>query len=344
MQLDLPEIIRLDQVPPSSSETAGLLNTPSPLSLGQYDCQSQLRLSLSLDGKAEVVYEEHSPSPRFPCSMGSGAGPLSYSRPHSPYCVNSTRTGVNFPPISATTSSPPLAPSRRKSRNVHAWELCCDSDKQDKLTIQAEDESSGSAIAAINLLRSTSATLYPGSMERNISPMKRLCQDWAFNKSYPGDNLSNGPTSPKMHRHRSAPFMQTLEAKYCSRPMSKTISDKENWNPRPVISRLPQTKYQGQSNIMLILERKTSLSRSARRQIDDVEGISPQHADIGHKTSPLVHDQVSARAVLQDTSMANNTLKDKDVERFVGGDSSQGKGRDMDCIAGLLSLRQGNWR
>ncbi|KAJ2985746.1 hypothetical protein NUW58_g5369 [Xylaria curta] len=35
---------------------------------------------------------------------------------------------------------------------------------------------------------------------------------------------------------------------------------------------------------------------------------------------------------------------DEDVERFMGGELSPSKRPDMDCVAGLLSLSQGNWR
>lgn len=70
----------------------------------------------------------------------------------------SSLPGITLPPISTLTASLPAQLARGRSRDVHAWESCCDAETRDELTQQAENESSGSAVAAISLLRSSSQT------------------------------------------------------------------------------------------------------------------------------------------------------------------------------------------
>ncbi|KAL2256000.1 hypothetical protein VTK26DRAFT_2370 [Humicola hyalothermophila] len=144
--------------PSASSGSAVPLPVPRP---------SRFRLSMSLDGKAEVVPSIPSP-PRptpAPPSLDSLEKLPAVTRPEL-YRRHST-SAVSLPPFSELassllpTNSGPLPPrlTRGRSRDVHAWEFCCDSEnREDALTAQAKHESRGSAIAAISLLRSTSST------------------------------------------------------------------------------------------------------------------------------------------------------------------------------------------
>ncbi len=191
---------------PRSSSAGSAPILPLPRS------QRQFRLSLSLDGKAEVK-AGLSPSPPRPqapppsLDSSNTLPPLPrLSRPSGLQRSQSALPSITLPPISALTGSlapggsaqrPPRALGRGRSRDAHAWEFACDAEtRDDELTAQAEHESNGSAVAAINLLRSTSGSagsvLQPNSSKRN-APWPR-----------PASRASNTAKKPKLSRASSS--------------------------------------------------------------------------------------------------------------------------------------------
>lgn len=184
----------LDFTPSSSEESAALRTGGPPSSSMLPNPPSNVRLSLSLEGKAELVSSETSPlrfhPPHDPKAQAPTPLVLSNVHPHQQPGSGGAGLPV-LPPISALTSGLPPAPhktsagtasaagpgpaaavisssatsstGRGRSRNVRAWESCCDSSadpagRDDELTALAECESSGSAVAAISLLRSSSSS------------------------------------------------------------------------------------------------------------------------------------------------------------------------------------------
>ncbi|KAI0019570.1 hypothetical protein F4780DRAFT_780415 [Xylariomycetidae sp. FL0641] len=147
------ESFRLDSLTSSTNPTAE--NSPSVLPPPSSSSSSQFRLSLSLDGKAELVSSQPSP-PRSASLDAEQLPPVRTGR--TLQRSQSALPGITLPPISTLTAHLPPQLPRGRSRDVHAWELCCEADTRDALTQQAENESSGSATAAINLLRSSSAS------------------------------------------------------------------------------------------------------------------------------------------------------------------------------------------
>lgn len=148
---------------------------PPPLSSG-------FRLSMSVEGKAELV-PQPSP-PRVSPSALSDSPPDPFDRP-SLHRSRSAAACVTLPPISTLTASLDTNPSRSiteappahqpqprlpqslhrsRSRDVHAWEMACEAniEPRDELTAYAARESSGSAIAAISLLRTLSSSSHSG--------------------------------------------------------------------------------------------------------------------------------------------------------------------------------------
>ncbi|KAH8156002.1 hypothetical protein CIB48_g12245, partial [Xylaria polymorpha] len=145
-----------------SSSTSSVGEHPPVLQPPSSSSSSHVRLSLSLDGKAELISAQQSPprpAPQLPLHTETlppvfGNRTLQRSR--------SALSGITLPPISTLTKNlgahfPPQF-TRGRSRDVHAWESCCKADTRDELTRQAENESSGSAIAAISLMRSSSSS------------------------------------------------------------------------------------------------------------------------------------------------------------------------------------------
>ncbi len=133
----------------------------------------------------------------------------------------------SLPQPSVAVSYPPRLPAGR-SRDVRSWQFACDTEARDELTTQAENESSGSAVAAISLLRSTGkSTLKSNGNKRNASPAKH-------------DASVQGKKPRLREAHLSHERLQSTEN---SKPqISKGMlglmhspsgdSDKENWVPQ----------------------------------------------------------------------------------------------------------------
>ncbi|KAG0650943.1 Homeobox YOX1 [Hyphodiscus hymeniophilus] len=189
---------------------------------------SEIRLSMSLDGKAELIMSERSPPSKLAPRPSSSSG-LALPQKHlrGLHRSQSAFTVGSISPMSAGDIFPPRLP-RGRSRDARSWQFACDAEARDELTTQAENESSGSAVAAISLLRSTSkSALKPNSNKRNATTAKH-------------DVGSHGK-KPKIARAQSSlARLQSVEKDW--RPHSSTgkvdvmcspsgDSDKENWLP-----------------------------------------------------------------------------------------------------------------
>lgn len=256
---------------------------------------------------------------------------------------------------------------------MHAWEFCCDADgapREDELTTQAEHESSGSAVAAISLLRSTSAAssnvLQPNGAKRNASTKPRFNDMHRAKKAKLGRALSsvgrlqtnvNVKDKPSVHQitetlseEKDLDDGKRVKVSMLMSP-SENDSDKENWSPsedgssqtsrisRIISSRrpLPGAAPKGQSN-----PRRT-LGRVLQEQRGPVF-LAGSRAN----TAPLLGRRKGAAQVdiLEDKEnpSTGHSVPDEEVERFMRGEVSPSKKGDMDGVMGLLSLSQGNWR
>ncbi|KAI3558717.1 homeobox domain-containing protein [Colletotrichum abscissum] len=338
--------------PASCSPPAhGSQTLPSP----QSSQQSQVRLSLSLEGKAELVSNENSP-PRFqPTKLFSDLAALPQPRIARPLQrSHSALPSVTLPPITALTDSLPPALGRGRSRDAHAWELCCDADTRDELTTQAEDESNGSAVAAISLLRSTSGVLQNNSSKRNCPASRPASRPQQAKKPKLCRTSSSMARMQTSFTDSEESVSQPGEEKSLGDKVKVDMlispsgdSDKENWTPEnqgnmrrlpPVNDRRPlPATVDSQNN-----------ARRTGRTLQDHPGpaiFSSSRA----RTMPAMGCRGSGKYVTifeDEQSSSSPTTKGADeVESFMrGGDVSPSKKGDMDCIAGLLSLSQGAWR
>ncbi|KAM0262354.1 hypothetical protein ACHAQJ_001823 [Trichoderma viride] len=300
--------------------------------------RSHMRLSLSLEGKAELVpNNESSPIRETPSRPSSTLPSLSQYRQRSLQRSHSALPAVTLPPISTLTNSLPPRLVRGRSRDVHAWELCADSETRDELTAQAEHESSGSAIAAISLLRSTSSILQPSSAKRNASLTK----------------LSRSRQIKKPRLNRTSSSVARLETCWASDEklreschakmnvsmlVSPSDSDKENWSPgrdghaaegRRQMPPSSPIRSQSARRIGRVLQGRKSPAFLMRSNTTPSEARSPV------KTGIHGFRDLEAKA---------ESPRDDEVSRFMCGEVSPSKKGDMDCVAGLLSLSQGAWR
>ncbi|RDL36782.1 uncharacterized protein BP5553_06134 [Venustampulla echinocandica] len=315
---------RVDHPQQSSPES----QQPTPI--------SQIRLSMSLDGKAELTSSEPSPPRSLPPRPSSSEDIIPQKRTrilqrsHSAYPLG--LQAAQALALATKPFVPRLATGR--SRDARTWEFCCDSDAQDELTTQAENESHGSAVAAISLLRSTSnSVLKPNSNKRNAPSTK-------YESSKQGKK-------PKLERAMSSLARLQNPAK-SSKPSQSTEnngknrflrspsgdSDKENWIPHenggnPRRRPLPSARADNRTSSRAILGDNLSVLSHAV----NFGGPSKHKQKKGKDAGPdLFEDQ------------ENGEDAGEDVEKFMRGEISPSKKGDLDCVQGLLSLSQGNWR
>ncbi|KAL2072605.1 hypothetical protein VTL71DRAFT_11948 [Oculimacula yallundae] len=328
---------------PSSSHapsftTPAIFKAPQPNSCPERidetvsSSSSHVRLSLSLDGKAELISTTPSPPRQFsPRPSPSTASML----PQRRMGLQRSQSAINFGPRPSMTrsgsSSMPRLPTGR-SRDARTWETCCDGEARDELTTLAENESHGSAVAAISLIRSSSKTALKANSNKRNAPATK--QDSA--KQGKKQKLGRAMSSLARLQNTSKPTSKESQdpSEYTKDGLSRSPSgdsDKENWLPRegggnPRRRPLPTGKGNKQPQARTVLGENNSV---------------PSHADFGgnrnRKRKPAVE-----HAIFEDPE--NNEEAGEEVEQFMRGEVSPSKKGDLDCIQGLLSLSQGNWR
>lgn len=239
---------------------------------------SKYRLSMSVEGKAELV-PQPSPPRLSPSALSDSFVPP--DRPHL-YRSHSAADSVTLPPISTFAAPfepamvppvqslsllqpqprlPPRGLYRSRSRDVHAWEMACEANSgehRDELTAYAERESSGSAIAAISLLRTLSSSSHSSPISHTghvlqSNTTKRNARPSAQNHNHHAKKPKLGRASssvarlqntfvntttdkPPMRRQETDADVEDIKKVKMSMLLSPSgnDSDKENWSPNEV--------------------------------------------------------------------------------------------------------------
>ncbi|KAG6363203.1 hypothetical protein INS49_008299 [Diaporthe citri] len=261
-----PDSLRHEFLSAAARPSSAAPVLPPPLSSG-------FRLSMSVEGKAELV-PQPSP-PRLSPSALSDSPPDPFDRP-SLHRSRSAAACVTLPPISTLTASldtnasnpiiqapvshqpqPRLPQSlhRSRSRDVHAWEMACEAniEPRDELTAYAARESSGSAIAAISLLRTLSSSshsginhgggvLQPNGSKRNARPnaqpnhsakKPKLSRASSIVGRLQTNFVNTTTDKPPVRREQTPVEAEDLKKGKVSILFSPggNDSDKENWSP-----------------------------------------------------------------------------------------------------------------
>ncbi|KAM3463906.1 hypothetical protein NHJ6243_002868 [Beauveria neobassiana] len=299
--------------------------------------QTNVRLSLSLEGKAELV--DSASSPTRPSPQKYSSEPDFSSRPRGLKRSYSALPAVTLPPISTLTSFLPPRLARGRSRDVQAWQSCADAETRDELTTHAEHESNGSAVAAISLLRSTSGVLQSSNSKRN-TPVTTPRDGHFAKKAKFSRTISSVARLEHTGKENEEPFSKNNGKVKVSLLASPTDSDKENWSPdedgnaadvgsrRPVPPPPASTKPKNPRRVGHSILQSRSPGKLGSRV-----NTGPSSRPRGMKGSVDIFEDEATRV-----------SRDADVEKFMRGDVSPSKKPDMDCVAGLLSLSQGAWR
>ncbi|KAK1820785.1 Homeobox protein yox1 [Friedmanniomyces endolithicus] len=299
---------------------------------------SVVRLSLSLDGTASVVNKDpSSPSPpraaqRHMLSSGRGQAP-------STQAVQSRRAAVPAPRSNLERSF------SGRARDSRAWEFWCDKDSRNELELKAGQDSSGSAADAISLLRSSSGRSILGALPTNGSPFfaGRHTDMKRSKLGHPRTSLGRANTSLGRLQGRSTAEPTSYKKATASLKHSETDSsvyipgnesDKENWSPGAGSSVADKATV------------KTGLTQELgpRKPTLGADRNAINTAKIGAKGQENVKTTAGREA---HTSENTDPEADPEVAAFMRGGRVSNSGSseaDLDCVHGLLSLSQGNWR
>lgn len=298
---------------------------------------SRVRLSMTSDGIAKILTgDESSPSP----PRKSRSPEVSLSVPRG---LRRSYSAAGLEELSGGLEANRQAPGLRRvlsgrSRDSRAWEFWCDSEARSVLTKKAEQEQSGSAADAISLMRSTSrSALTPISNKGNIRYLDRSTSkvgkgEYPVKSRAPfGRAHSSVGRLQGGHRAAAERLKGGVFNKSGTVDSSTADSDKENWDPIPgfVSSKHPvQDKAHA---------RKPRLGES--RTAPSSQSGTTSSRQQGRKHARIDKDKENA-----------NPEDDEEIASFMrtrrreGGQGATAGEDDLDCIQGLLSLSQGNWK
>ena len=310
---------------------------------------SHVRLSLSVEGKAEVSTRvEDSPPP-------SQSNHVTVNQTQSrPYLGLQRSYSALQPSISKIITDVPALlnvkrPITGRSRDARAWEFYCDSDARNALTKQAEREESGSAAAAISMIKSrndinksspanphkreahaqkpdNTKRVKSGDQKRSRIPLERALSSIARLQT----------TNSNVQRQAS---VKSVDEKKLSKaasqdqdiPYGDGDSDKENWVPGTQSSDLRRRRPIRNQEAVRILEeslRVPSQSFSLDALLAHGSSRSPKY----NRKSDSSQDKENFGPIL-----------DHEIVEFMGAGAPR-EVEDLDCVQHLLSLSQAAWQ
>ncbi|EPQ64399.1 Bgt-1650 [Blumeria graminis f. sp. tritici] len=218
-----------------------------------------------------------------------------------------------------------------RSRSAQAWKFCCDREPHDELTLHAENESHGSAVAAISLIRSTGKYLSRSEVHnRNVLELQGKTHQSRRRARIIREIVA--PAEYKScQRFCPTPDMNYSQQKIVDLLRSPSLeSDKENWMPYHYSSNcrkpLPSSPSSKKRSSLTVLDRSHCKPLDANK-------FSSQNCErkLLGETATEYKDGLIPRAI-------------KVAESLLPGEMDSGKYGDIGAIQGLLSLSQGNWR
>lgn len=313
---------------------------------------SYVRLSMSLDGKAEVTTRTgNTPSPPRSQPVPTAINPVPRSKAGMQRSYSALEPGNKSVPDKFLSDVVPIPYTRRsmtgRSRDARTWEFYCDSDACNALTEQAEREESGSATAVIGLLRSRnnkSKVMTPNPNKRNAHSQKP-----DSTKRLKADVQETG--KPKLARSTSSVARlqtansngQTQKAVKVGEKKSKGgsqsaiwqeyegDSDKENWEPGTQASN-PRRRGPGLSHQAARILEENFCVPSQSSSLDSLmnrEGTASRHSTTKSSSSEEKENSVPE--------------EDDEIAVFMG-ESGPREVEDLDCVQNLLSLSQAAWQ
>ncbi|KAF2746259.1 hypothetical protein M011DRAFT_487403 [Sporormia fimetaria CBS 119925] len=283
---------------------------------------SYVRLSMTGDGTARVVTEaDKTPSP--PHKKPSPRPVAGLRRSYSAAGLNERLAAAAriepSPKIPRTGSATAIGRSR-DSRN---WEFWCDPETRNSnsLTAKAEQEGSGSAADAIELLRAS----------RRVLSQNQIRQNTTLSRSESAKVGGNGVKRPRGPIQRASTSYGRLQTKKhggkadkADDDLPQTESDKENWEPNMPKQHRQRHAPSSQRQKQVLGENKEILSASFSSSLRGKRksGAMPAREN----SDPEMDDEL--RTFMSGGDMSGTNLSTAE---------------EAGCVEGLLKLSQGNW-
>jgi hypothetical protein len=189
---------------------------------------SFVRLAMTVDGAVKVSRnKDDTPSPEKPRPVPADG----QTKAKTPMMRSKSAIGVEvFRDSLGTPGARMVGAGYGRSRDARTWEFYCDSKTKDALSTQAEAETSGSAVSAINLIRSNSFK----SRSHALSPSSTKTNSLA--KSSKGVKAGLSRTKSSLGRLQGLGVSVDNNEDKPKRPPGHVRSpsddsDKENWAP-----------------------------------------------------------------------------------------------------------------
>ena len=349
-----------ESVPGSQTSSFGPQQTSGRRELKK--SSSMVRLSMTSDGVARIVtQQDSSPSPprKVPADIPSSSAPA-VVQSDAPADTTDPTEGDN-----QTSSQGPKVLRRKpsgRSRDSRAWEFWCDRDARTELEEKAEQEASGSAADAIGLIRSNSG-------RHVLSSLPGGKRDSPFRENHAAKRPRHGRT-PLLQRSQSVQNTQKARsglgaAKFGTATPGKptkaavsglgirmpaTDSDKENWSPERVF---PTPDDSSARTIDVDALRRASVATKSSPQILGLSSAILPSLTPGAARYLADEDEAGDDAdeeeEVADEENEEEEEEDPEVADFMGRgrqskSNSVSEEEELDCVQGLLSLSQGNWR
>ncbi|KAI9903012.1 hypothetical protein N3K66_002364 [Trichothecium roseum] len=329
---------------PSSQEESPLARLPH-----HRERRPSFRLSTDLEGRANVINEI--PLDRIQVPLPP---PLPQSQSHiQPSPVHdSTNSRRSFQRSqSAAASLPPVSSLLRRSlsgrsRDVSNWESCAATQQHDPLIDMAENESTGSAAAAISLIRSTSSTNGGGGV---LQPSNGYKHNGRITKP---QRPHVGSRKPRLSHTRSD-ISDILAAAVDSneKPKEKDVgivfgtpgteSDKENLSP----DEDGNPRFSRRRRPLPAVAAAQSPKRRERSLLDSRNAPNILRAATAPSKYGGLGSKEGTPRIYEDSGNENGKEKGKrsgdELSRMVKEANSPSKRHMLDCVSTLLSLRQG---
>ena len=306
---------------------------------------SLMRLSMSLEGKALVTTGTGTtPSPPRVQQLRDR-----YSAPRPSAGLQRSRSAIETgrnTGLGMDAFSLPKHPAVGRSRDARTWEFYCDKDARDALNEQAEREESGSATAAIALIKTNNDNAK--ALLASANPRTTHGQNEGATKKLQVSEKEK----PKPKLARSKSLMANLQSTKATvridgTDKKKTIrrhgsqsaifeiyaddSDKENW--------LPGTQ---KSNP---LRRRPAGFVPSKRILEENSQTSNSPGSFARGDSRRARKRASLVVAAGTESRENSSpTMETDVADFQGHQGISREADDLDCVQNLLSLSQGAWR
>ena len=303
---------------------------------------SLVKLSMDAEGNAEIqsrTGDTPSPPHARPILLTQSAARPSSGLQRSFSAVEPSSN------VSVRGSFPSRLGQRKvagRSRDARMWEFYCDSEARNALTEQAEREETGSAAAAIGLIRSSSQK----AKNLTTNPNKRNAHIQKSDTFKRHKTENEKPSKPKFGRAASSVArLQTTNADSQKPKAAKSSvkhrksdsqpaifedfegdSDKENWEP-------------GTQNRQVSQRRRPVTSQESARVLLESLREPSQSSSLG--------SSLSRGSTTMTENKENNSgpegIDDDEVVAFMGENPLPREEEDLDCVQNLLRLSQAAW-